>query len=206
MPHIRALAALAATIICVGLSACAGPSPVEIAPLTAADAASLKAKGKAIVVVSAAVQIEALWNSTGQLEMMFSKRTPDRKLDFGNILVVDKHPEPGKPQISEIAAGDYDMQSFSYGAHNMKYSNSAGLLGVPLGSFSVAAGEVVYLGHVVVAQEKSIVVQSKPRFDLRVVDHRSAAEPALRARAPGLETQLQNRLMTVSPLLSLAKP
>jgi hypothetical protein len=137
--------------------------------------------------------------------MTFATVKPDGQPDLMNGVGSDGHSDPAKPFVAEVASGDYTLAAFSYEAHGGKYTNVAGLLDVAPARFKITAGEVLYLGHVKVMPEKSIVVQSKPKFSIAVENHEQAARAHLAAQQPSFAQLMRHQPLTVAPQLLAAR-
>lgn len=195
-----------AAIIIAGLTfvltGCASSnSSLQTAALTIPTADQIKSKGRAVVVFSGVVVNEALWTTHPTLNLTFTKTKPDGTPDFINSIGTDRHPDPSQPFVTELDTGEYILATFSYNLGNIKYDNAAGMLGAPPARFKVAAGEIVYLGHLKVHPEKSIVLQAKPKFKIVLENQEQLARTYLAKSHPTLAPALKSGLMSVAPQL-----
>ena len=78
-------------------------------------------------------------------------------------------------------------------------------MGIAPARFKVAAGDVVYLGHVTVMPEKSFVVQSKPKVTMALDNHEGAARTHLAAMQPGLAPMMKYQALSIMPALLAAR-
>jgi hypothetical protein len=194
--------ALSAALLVAG---CGGANSVPPPVLTKLDTGQLKAKGMALIVVSGVVVMEALWTTHPKLDMTFALLKADGQPDIFKTVSTQGASEPGTPFIAEVPAGDHVLVSFSWSANGGKYTNAAGLLGIAPARFKVSAGDVVYLGHVKVMPEKSIVVQPKPKITMALENHEGAARAYLTASQPGLAPLMKHQALTIMPGLLAAR-
>jgi hypothetical protein len=195
---------VATTFVCL-LAACAGAPQVEPPVALSANADQLKAKGRGVIVVSGVVQLEALWTTHPKLDMTFAALKPDGQPDFLASVAVAGHDDPAKPFVGEVAAGEYILAAFSYPAHGGKYTSAAGLLGAAPARFKIAAGEVLYLGHLKVLPEKSIVVEAKPKFVLKLESYEVAARGFVATRQSTLAPLLRSQPLSLAPQLAITQ-
>lgn len=191
-------------VCAVLLAGCGGANPVPPPVLAKLDAGQLKAKGTALIVVSGIVVLEAMWTTHPKLFMTFAPLKADGQPDIFKSVDTDGATE-AKPFVAEVPAGDHVLVSFSYGAHGGKYTNAAGLLGIAPARFKVAAGDVVYLGHVKVLPEKSILVQAKPKITMALENYEGAARTYLAATQPSLAPLMKHQALSIMPALLAAR-
>ena len=174
---------------------------MQTAALNVASPEVLKATGRGVIVVSGVVVLQALWTTHPRLNITFASVKADGQPDLLNSISTDGHSDPAKPFVAEVAAGDYILAAFSYEAHGGKYNNVAGMLGIAPARFKIAAGEVLYLGHVKVIPETSIVIESKPKFNIALENYDAAARAYLASHHPATVQQLRHQPLAIAPQL-----
>ncbi len=185
----------------IGLSGCASSPALPTAALVSASPDQLKATGKGVIVVSGAAEINALWKTHPQMSMTFAPPLADGKPDIMQSIVTDLNASTTKPFVAEVPAGELVLATFSYSAHNAKYTNMAGMMGLPMARLKIAAGEVLYIGHLKVIEEPSLVAQSKPKFKVAVDNHEAAARAHLGTLHPSLAPLMKFQPLAVLPAM-----
>jgi hypothetical protein len=194
----RQLLVFSALLALVG---CAG-GRVEAPLVTSSTATDLTSQSKAVIVASSSVETSALWTSRWPVKLTFMQKGPDGKDLIESLFVVEGTGKPETPHVQEVKAGRYDLITFSYTLGNARYTNTAGMMGLHLTSFLVKPGDVVYLGHLLIKNEPSIVAQSKPKFTLSVLDHSTEARAAVTKVAAAMAPMMTTSLMPVPALLA----
>ncbi|MCF6199101.1 MAG: hypothetical protein L3J67_06820 [Hyphomicrobiaceae bacterium] len=167
----------------------------------------LKSRGKAIVVIQAQAgeagyaskAMGSNWALGGQKTNM---TVPNKKLTtpgYGRKVL---------PRIAELSPGTYRLMEFNYriGHGGRTVENKAGMKGLPLASFTVRAGEVVYLGKFIAATTTNAALFNTTRkFDLMVKNDAPTARAYLSQKSPELAAKMKTRLITISPLFNAMK-
>jgi hypothetical protein len=187
-------------LITMMLGGCGGNRSGLESRISASDPAALRAKDKAMVVLSTGAEMAgALFTANPAVSLYWTAKGPDGRPDIMKGFVVEGRGSDAPPQIREIAPGTYILATFSFGS----YSNSGGLTGLAPATFTVNAGDVLYLGHMKIVTEKSgIFASAKLGYTIEVQSKEAGARALMQSEHPGLAAALQSRFVIVNPLVA----
>ncbi len=187
------------------LTACGGGPPAP--KLTIKNISDLQSRGKAIVIVQVLAgeagytgkAMGSTWALAGQKTNM---KAP------GQNLSTPGYGRKVHPRIAELSPGTYSLMEFNYriGRGGRSVENRSGEKGLPLASFTVKAGEVVYLGKFIARTTTNVALFNTSRqFDLAIENDQATARAYLAKQAPKLAAQMKTRLIKISPLFAAMK-
>ncbi len=192
------------TVLTALLTACGGGH--QEPKLSIKNMNDLQSRGKAVVVLSSQSSTLATYGAVlkGGMDTSWSPKDKKSAFDFKNLLMTTAYNTKDTPKIAELRPGTYNLLEFHYTSSNIKTSNAAGMRGLPLASFNVKAGEVVYLGNIRVHTITKLFGSSKG-FDLLIENDQARARAYLAKQAPELAAKMKTRLIKISPLFNALK-
>jgi hypothetical protein len=167
------------------------------------DGGTLERRKQAVVILSASTTVSG-WFSANELPVATQWQKSDRKSDQFNLWGMANwtggFQNSDSPTVMEVDAGSYDLTNFSYQHGNQRiFNRSVGqAVSPPLGRVVIAAGEVVYLGHLSVALRKD----GSQRFELSLTNHEAKARAVLAEKKPELAAKMVTRLATLAPAVA----
>jgi hypothetical protein len=196
-PMRRAVAILSCIYLMLISGCSSGPSWQD--QVNALQPATFAQRGKAAIILSSSIRRDDLLSGPHEFAVGLGWCPPGWKREglFGPNPPVrtgyDQSPE--HPFISEVDAGTYELRYLSFMYDRAMFSNDNS--DTKMARITVAAGEVVYLGHVQVVVDG--VLGRHSEFTLAVVNNQDKARAALATVRPELASKMVTRLITPTP-------
>jgi hypothetical protein len=182
-------------ICLIFLSGCAGTSWQD--DIKAVQPATLAQRGKAAIIISSSIRVPNIVFTPREIPVSLGWY-PSGSKQNGRVWTNMKQ-TADHPSIVEVDPGTYELDNlnFWHGAdHVFSESWTKNMAHV-----SVAAGEVIYLGHVQLVVDG--VLRRHSRFTLTVVNNQDKARATLATVKPELAAKMVTRLITPNPVVVL---
>ncbi len=175
--------------------------------LTIKSMADLQSAGKGIVVLLALAgekgYAKKAMGSTWALNGLKDNMTAAEK-----SLTTKGYGRNTSPLLAQLTPGTYSLMKFHYriGRGGRTVINKAGMNGFPLASFTVKAGDIIYLGNFIAHTTTNTALFNTTRhFDLTIENDQKTARAWLAKQTPELAAQMKTRLIKISPLFETMK-
>lgn len=202
-----------AGILGLALSGCG--NALEAEKLSQVSPDDLAKRGNALVVLSGEVNSDNMFAKSGRLraavDAMHLTRDAGTSSDRYNateIIGPDINwigpREIGDGGVREIPAGRYGLTQIRFGDHR----GQAPLDGPYFATVDVGAGEVLYLGHLVIVTRKEGIplIWQREYFKVGIESREAGAREFLRQKFPQFADRMNVRLMTIDPAIKLTEP
>jgi hypothetical protein len=162
--------------------------------------ATLAKRNKAVLVMSSSAMGQ-FYFSMKPYAMSTQWQISTREIHPGKLFSTSAWQDDANPSVQEVDPGTYDMIAFAYQIGNVKTSSNGGAQpGVFLARVTVAAGEVIYAGHLTLTRDAAppgLFKIAPSTFKLSVSDNEAKVRANLKSWKPDLAPMMTTRLMSI---------